>query len=179
MKHVPVNTAKYSLLSSEEELYNSKEKTIHLLVDYKILSPREMFAVDGKSGFIFHKWFILTSGILNRNWHTYLHSLYEIIDPKEAMKICSLYAEESLEFSKTNEGIKGKKSVERLRWFLRQDEVVPRLILLREAAVSLKDLEEKKPSQILSENTWEIPPCKSLSLLSCSPRESLNLHVNL
>lgn len=25
------------------------------------------------------------------------------------MKICSLYAEESLEFSKTNEGIKGKK----------------------------------------------------------------------
>ena len=38
-----------------------------------------------------------------------LHSLYEIIDPKETMKICSLYAEESLEFSKTNEGIKGKK----------------------------------------------------------------------
>ena len=105
--------------------------------------------------------------------------MYEIIDPKEAMKICSLYAEESLEFSKTNEGIKGKKSVERLRWFLRQDEVVPRLILLREAAVSLKDLEEKKPSQILSENTWEIPPCKSLSLLSCSTSESLNLHVNL
>ena len=57
------------------------------------------------------------------------------------MKICSLYAEESLEFSKTNEGIKGKKSVERLRWFLRQDGVVPRLILLREAAVNLKDLE--------------------------------------
>ena len=163
MKQVPGNTANYSLPSTKGELYNSKEKTTHLLVDYKILSPREMFAIDWKSGFISHKWLILTSGIVKRNWHTHPHSLFEIIDLKKAMKICSLHPKESLEFLKTNEGIKGRKSVERLRWFLRQ--VVPRLILLRKAAVSLKDLEEKKSSEILSENTQEIPPCKSLSLL--------------